>query len=245
MRHRNNRSLAAAAAAATVAAATAGAYAAVVSSVTDLGAPTITNGTTGFVTTYGGFEAFLLTISTTDGTPISAVNFGGTASSPTFGIAGTSLLQRASLVTDPDTGTTTRTLTPQSTALNNSGTSNTFDSHWLTPASQAATVAAPAEDNNGVNLPGGPADTTASDYGTGTMLTETVGILGASQSSTLPLAYVVIPRTAIATYNGTVSVQGVATPVSGTFAVSAVPEPATAGLAAAAAVGLLARRRRA
>lgn len=182
------------------------------------------------------FQAYRLTLSTTDGASITAVDFGGPAGNPR-GMTGT-FLQRASL--DPDAGT--RSLTPQNAALNNVNAFS-FDSHFLLPASSRVDVSAPNEDNSGLNPPGAPADTATGDFGAGTFLTGTFGLLTAAQGPTIDLAYLVIPD------NSTAMILGEVSTTSGIFPVSAtvpapVPEPAAAGVVACVAGALIVGRGR-
>lgn len=195
--------------------------------ITDLGNPT------GGGQTASAFQAYLMTLTSTSGSNINAVDFGGTAGSTFPGITGR-LLQRASL--DPDAQS--RTFTPQNAARNNESVFS-FDSHFLPPGNVRVDVAQPTEDNDGVNPPGGePRDTATGDFGTGSFLTGTFAISGTNQSPNLDLFYLVIPDGAAVNYSGRVSTATGAFPVGGQ-----IPEPAAAGLIGMAACGLLARRR--
>jgi hypothetical protein len=61
----------------------------------------------------------------------------------------------------------------------------------LTPIAGALIGAAPTEDNSGTGSP--LADTATRDYGLGTTLTGAWGIPGASQTTSVNLAYIVVP----------------------------------------------------
>lgn len=211
---------------------------AVIATIVNLGTPT-GNGTT----VYTGFTAYVLRLSTTDGGVISAIDFGGTASGTLNGIFGTQISQRAVLSTDPETNVTTRSLTPQlGTKITTSSVS--LDSHFLQDSTVRTDAAAPAEDNNGTNLSGQPADNTAADFGTGTKLTATYGIQGASQATTVDLAYIVLPNAATARFNGLASENGLASSLAGNIGPNAaIPEPTSLAAIALGGVSLLRRKR--
>lgn len=130
----------------------------------------------------------------------------------------------------PSPGSTSQT-SVDSHFLQNSAT-------WVVPSGSGAL----SEDNSGVGSPA-PSDGANNKYGLGTFLKGAAGIDGTAQSTTQPLAYIVIPNNGVVNFTGLVST-GQANPyvVSG---VIAVPEPATASLLGLGALGLIARRRRA
>jgi hypothetical protein len=132
-----------------------------------------------------------------------------------------------------------------------SSTSNNFDSHILIPASDEVLPpgGAPAEDNNTTSPTGINPDTALADSGYGTFLRYNAGwIGGTSAASNTPggvnLAYLVLKNTDSVQVTGDYTVLGGTSTIPFSFTVP-VPEPTSAGLMAVAAVGMLARRRRA
>ena len=178
----------------------------------------------------GGYTGYVLTLVTTDDANITAVDFGGTANN-SRGFFGP-FLQRTAIAADED-GNSVFTSTPVSTSTTN------YDTHIL--RTSRLDVAAPSEDNNGINPPGAPADNASSDYGTGSFLKGVFG-LTAPFGSSVPIAYLVLPTGQSFTYSGQIATTSGQFDVSGGNA--AVPEPASLGLAAVASIGLLARRRK-
>ena len=115
------------------------------------------------------------------------------------------------------------------------------DSH-LTLAAGALIGSAPAEDNNSnpdFNSPL-PADATRG-YGVGTFMSGAWGIPGASQTTSTPIAFVVLPPGQQATLIYDISTNNGR--FSGTAPIG-IPEPATILLVSCGALGLVALRRR-
>lgn len=209
---------------------------AVIATVTNLGTPRNAAGTV----SYPGLTAYRLTVSTNDGGLVSAVDFSnGTGFGG--GLFSTSFSQRATL--DPD-DSSVRTLSPQAAQQNGTTSPLTFDTHFLPDASIRADAIAPSENNNGTNLAGGPPDTATGDFGTGTSLTAAFGILGAFQTQSFDLAYIVMPSNATATFRGQASENGVSSNLIGTIGPAVnVPEPTSLAAIGLGALGLIRRKR--
>lgn len=134
----------------------------------------------------------------------------------------------------------------------NSTNSANLDSHWLQGGALNVTIAepGPATENqtaffgSAQGWPNAGEFLGGARYGTGTAMDWTFALDPSSQNTNVPLAYIVIPDTGSATFSGQVTVLGDPTPHPVSITV-AVPEPASMGMLAVAACGLLGRRRRA
>jgi hypothetical protein len=209
-----------------------------------------------------GFTAYLVNLTTTDGSSISNVNFNGTGAASETGFTG-SLFQSDPYTTGRSASQTSTPNFPESSgALNNQD--NGLDSHFLfSNIGTDVIISGPAEDINAAHQAGGgnSADTTVgpgSDdtvdvYGLGTFLTANIGLVGANSSPSVDVAYLVIPNSGSVSYDFNVATSnaafngGFGSQFDGTIpaATGPVPEPASLGLLGMGAMALLARRKNA
>jgi hypothetical protein len=198
------------------------ANAAVVATVTPVGTPTVG------ATVLTGWTGYTVTLtSTTPGSNVTAFDFfnqGGGFFGP--------MHQQWAREFDEDLEVFTFTPTPKRPHV----ASNALDSAFL----DFVTIAMPdppTEDNPGT---GSPLAHTATRYrGVGTSLTGSFGLDPVSQAQSIDVAYIVVRDGEAVSFFGQGVEGGVAYPVMGV-----IPEPATMGLLAPLALGLLARRRR-
>jgi hypothetical protein len=231
----------------TVAALSTAANAAIIATVTPVNPP-LTNS---FGETVTGYSAFILSLSGTSGEMVAAVNAGGAG---TTGITGPLLQMWDYAATAKSTSyfpTPTEFGTSGQGSLGGlNGQDYGLDSHFLLNPTQLAVVNAPNEDNAAKhNTPATyaantPGDDGADVWGMGSFLTMNAGIAGPFQSSSVQIAYVIIPTGQSAHYDLQVSdAVGNVTALSGN--ISGVPEPASLGMLAMGGAALLVRRKKA
>lgn len=182
-----------------------------------------------------GYKAYVLTAVSTQG-KITAVDFASGA----YGITG-------ELHQDWVPGSKSNTATPFHPQTYEY---DSYDTHFIfNDAGATANVTVVAgtafEDNSGTGSPvsGSNSITNGVYYGLGTQIEASFGIngnIGGNQKEVTPIAYLVVaPSSAPLTVFGKIATENGAVEIT-----AVVPEPATAGLLALGAVGLLARRRR-
>lgn len=150
--------------------------------------------------------------------------------------------QRWTFVVDEETEERVYTKSPQDAGVSPTTGLARFDSHLLlTNDMLIGSTYMPEEDNNFVNQVGGPNDSASSDYGLGTFIKATVGLLPAYQAPTLDIAYLVIKDGESVTITGNLAnAVGTKDAFSG---VVAVPEPGAIMGIGAMTLLVLGRRR--
>ena len=140
-----------------------------------------------------GYTAYVLTVTADTGQLVAAINAG--TSPATDGFFGTFLQDYV-----PGRSAGNGTPTPiEAGYLNNSDFGT--DTHFLVAAGNMAVGSTPTENSNQSASSAGLTNTSADDYGLGTLLTGAFGLTSAAQANALQVAYFVVPNGSSARYN--------------------------------------------